>query len=145
LRSEESYDVARSCYDIYSLTSLLIIVIAHDTQLQEVEAPRISRHLAHECCTGRLCSPRDTPVTHFFKTLSRPQGRGAAGGIKSMKSTHAPIGNRKRDLRIIAQCLNQMRHPPTAIKIQYKEYIACLGFPIFQNLQMKTTRKCEIL
>jgi len=130
---------------LYSLIFLLIVVIAQDTQLQEVEAPRISRHLAHECCTGRLYPPRDTPATHFFKMLSRPKGRGAAGGIKSMKGTHAPIGNRTRDLRIIAQCLNQMRHPHTASKIQYKECIALLGVSIFKNLHMKTTRKCEIL
>jgi hypothetical protein len=33
-----------------------------------------------------------------------------AGRIMSTKSSRDTIGNRTRDLRLVAQCLNQLRH-----------------------------------
>jgi hypothetical protein len=85
-------------------------------QIQEVEAPRISRQSAYE--GGRVVSPMqrpplppgDIPGTHFCYRLIRPQGHSAAGRIKSMKNLNHPIGNRSRNLPPLAQCLNKLRH-----------------------------------
>jgi hypothetical protein len=76
--------------------------------------------------------------------ISRPHGHGAAGGFKSMKSTHAPIGNQIRDLPDHSAVPQPTAPPRTATKIEYKKYFAFLEVPTI-NLQMKTTRKCDIL
>ena len=39
-----------------------------------------------------------------------PQSHSAAGRIMSVKNLNDPIGNRTRDLLLVAQCLNQLRH-----------------------------------
>jgi hypothetical protein len=65
--------------------------------LQEVEAPRISRQLAHE--SGKLVSAthlpplplEDAPGTHFCYRLSQSQGHCAARSIMSMKNPNDPI------------------------------------------------------
>jgi hypothetical protein len=49
---------------------------------------KVERLLAQH--TGRLYVPADTIGTHFYKRLSRPQGHGAAGRIKSMKKSKWP-------------------------------------------------------
>ena len=75
-------------------------------ELPEVEAPRISRQSAREC--GKVVSlkhwpplsPEDIRGTHFNRTLSLPQGHGAAGRIKSMKNWNDLIGNRIRALPV---------------------------------------------
>jgi hypothetical protein len=71
---------------------------------QEVEAPRISRHLGYE--GGKVVSPMhrlplppgNTPCTHFCWRLSRPQGYSTAGRIMSMKNSRDTIGNWTSDL-----------------------------------------------
>jgi hypothetical protein len=41
--------------------------------------------------TGRFYPPGDTPGTHFYYNLSRPQGHSAAGKIKSIKNLNVAI------------------------------------------------------
>ena len=50
--------------------------------------------------------------------MSRPQGHSAAGKIMSMKNSNDTIGNRTRDLRLVAQRLNQLRHRVSQSSIQ---------------------------
>jgi hypothetical protein len=68
--------------------------------------------------------------------LSRPQGHGAAGGIKSIKSIHEPIGNRTRNLpdhSAVPQPTPPSPSPRTASKIKYKEFFEFLDIPIFKK------------
>ena len=44
--------------------------------------------------------PGNTPGTHFFYRLSRPQGHSAIGRIMSMKNSYDTIWNRTSDLPI---------------------------------------------
>jgi len=62
--------------------------------------------------TGRLNPPPqgNIPDTHFCYRLSQPQGHSAAGRIMSMKNSNDTIGNRTRDLPVVALCLNQLHH-----------------------------------
>jgi len=60
--------------------------------------------------TGRLYCSRNIPGTHFCWRLSRPQGLSAAGRIISMKNFIYIIGNQPATFRLVAQCLNQLRH-----------------------------------
>jgi len=75
--------------------------------LQEVEATRISRHSAREDVTvvspthRPPLPPGDIPGTHLCQILSRPQGHGAAGWVKSMEDSSGTIGNRTRDLFVL--------------------------------------------
>jgi len=48
--------------------------------------------------TDHLNPPGDTPGTHFFYGLTRPQGHKAAENIQSMKNPSDLIGSRIRDL-----------------------------------------------
>jgi hypothetical protein len=43
-------------------------------------------------------TPRKIPGTHFCQGLSRPQGRSAAGMIRSIEKSNDLIGSRTRDL-----------------------------------------------
>jgi hypothetical protein len=52
--------------------------------------------------------------------MSRPKGHSAAGMIMSMKNSNATIGNRSRDLRCVAQCLN---HCATACPLNVERII----------------------
>jgi len=73
--------------------------------LQEVEAPIISRKLAHG--GGKVVSlmhqlplpPGDIPGTHFCLRLSRLQCHGAARRIMSMKNTNNINENRTPEIR----------------------------------------------
>jgi hypothetical protein len=47
--------------------------------------------------TGRPLPPRKIPGTHFCLRLSRPQGHGAPGRIRSIEKSN-DVGNRTRDL-----------------------------------------------
>jgi len=58
--------------------------------------------------TGRLYFPRNILDTHFCQRLSRSQGHSAAGRIMSMKNSNDTI--EPATFRLIAQCLNQLRH-----------------------------------
>jgi hypothetical protein len=49
--------------------------------------------------SGRLFSQGDIPGTHFCWRLSRLEGHGVAGRIKTMKNSSITIGNRAHDLR----------------------------------------------
>ena len=77
---------------------------------------QISRQSAHE--GGKVVSPTHRPPlppgnildTHFCYWLSEPQGHSAAGRIMSKKNSNDTIGNRTRDLQIVAQCLNKLSH-----------------------------------
>jgi hypothetical protein len=44
--------------------------------------------------------PGNTPGTHFFYRLSRPQGHSATGRIMLLKNSNDTIGNRTRDLPV---------------------------------------------
>ena len=44
--------------------------------------------------------PGNTPGTHFYWRLSRPQGHSATGRIMSLKNSNDTIGNRTRDLPV---------------------------------------------
>jgi len=92
----------------------------------------ISRHSAHE--GGKVVSPTHRPPLlsrknswySFCSTLSRRQGHSAAGRIMSMKKSNDTIGNRTRDLRLVAQCLNQQRDhlPPVGCVIYILNWIS---------------------
>jgi hypothetical protein len=79
----------------------------------ENRGSQISRQSTHE--GGKivspthwpLLSPGNIPSTHFCQRLSRLQGHSAAEMIKSMKIFSDTIGNRTRDLRLVARCLSQ--------------------------------------
>jgi hypothetical protein len=62
-----------------------------------------------------------------------------------MKSTHELLGNRTRDLSDHSAVPKPTAPPRSASKIQYKEYFEFLGVTIYKNLQLKTTKKCDIL
>ena len=47
-----------------------------------------------------LLRPRNTPGTHFYKRLSRPQGHSAFGRFVPMKNSNDTIWNRTSDLPI---------------------------------------------
>jgi hypothetical protein len=61
-------------------------------------------------CTSHLYPPGDTLILISVKRLSRPQGHTAAETIKSRKNPNDPAGNRKHNLPVLAQCVNQLRH-----------------------------------
>ena len=44
--------------------------------------------------------PGNTPGTHFYYRLSRPQVHSATGRIMSLKNSNDTIGNRTRDLPV---------------------------------------------
>jgi hypothetical protein len=76
------------------------------TGVEKIQAPRISRHSAHEC--GKVVSPthwpplprRKDPWYSYLLETSQPQGPSATEEIESMKDSTDPIGNRTRDLPI---------------------------------------------
>jgi len=53
--------------------------------------------------TGRLYLQTDTPATHFYYRLSRPQSHSAAGRIIFS-------GIETATFQVVAQCVNQPRH-----------------------------------
>ena len=55
-------------------------------------------------------SPGDTSGTHFCQSSNRSQRHCAARRIKSMKNPRHTVGNRTRDLSVLAQCPNQLHH-----------------------------------
>ena len=83
---------------------------------QEVQAPRFpdNRHIkvvkSSAIRTGRLYPPGTSPGTHSCWRLSRPQGHSADGRIKSMKYSSDFIRIEPTTFRVVAQCLNQLRH-----------------------------------
>jgi hypothetical protein len=90
----------------------------------DVEAPTFCRQSAHRWRWG--CQPyapaalysRKIPGTHFSYRLSRPQGHSAAGRIRSIEKSGDLIGNRTRCLRLVAECLNQLRYRVLPQKIR---------------------------
>ena len=100
---------------------------------------QISRQSAPE--GGKIISPKhrpplppgNIPSTHFCWRLSQPQGHSAAGRIMSMKNPVTPSGTEPATFRLVAQCLNQLRHrvpqtgAPTCV-IHPLTYFSSLGF-----------------
>ena len=64
--------------------------------------------------TGRLYPPGDNLILLSVRSLSRPQGHTTAGTFKSKKIPMTPSGIDNMTFRLVAQCVNQMRHrvPP---------------------------------
>jgi len=60
--------------------------------------------------TGRLYPQGDIPCTHFYYQLSRPQDHSPAGRIKYFKNTLTPLQIKPAAFRLVAQCLNRLRH-----------------------------------
>jgi hypothetical protein len=83
---------------------------------QEVEAPRFLDNLHMKVVrlsairTGRVYPPGNIPGTHFCYRLSRPQGHSAADRIMPTKYPLTPSGIETATCRLVAQCLNELRH-----------------------------------
>ena len=73
---------------------------------------------------GRLYPSGHIPGTHFCKRLSKPQGHSADRRIMSMKNSNDTVGNRTRDFRLVAQCLNQLRHRVSLYSRQRLEFLS---------------------
>ena len=65
--------------------------------------------------TGRLYHPGNMPDTHFCWRLSQPQGH------VNEKFTVTPSGIKPATFRLVAQCLNRLRHrvPPLNVITDY--------------------------
>ena len=61
--------------------------------------------------TGRLYPPGNIPGTHCCQRLNQPQGHNAAGGIVTQS------GIEPATFRLVAQCLNQLRHRVPPVKL----------------------------
>jgi hypothetical protein len=59
---------------------------------------------------GRPLLPRKIPGTHFCQRLSRPQGHGAAGRIRSIERISMALVIESATFRLVAQCLNHLRY-----------------------------------
>jgi hypothetical protein len=60
--------------------------------------------------TGRLYPKENTPGTHFYQRLSRPQSDSATLSIMSLKNSNDTIGNQTRDLPICSVVPQLLRH-----------------------------------
>jgi len=84
--------------------------------LQETEAPRISRQSTHEGV--KVFSPTHQPplpsriytLYSFCHRMSQPQGLTAARRIKSIKTAETTSEVDHATSRLVAHCLNQLRH-----------------------------------
>jgi hypothetical protein len=86
---------------------------------------QISRQSAHE--GGKAVSPMHRPPLRPSEILLLLISVSAAGRIKSMKNSNDSIGNRTRDPRLVAQCLNQLRHRVPHNWISWSQIISVLS------------------
>ena len=121
----ETFDSVHSC----SQSLLFIPTKVNQSHYRPGQAQRvpggwgsqISRQSAHE--GGKVVSPThrpplppgNIPGTHFCYRLNRPQGHSAAEGLCQWKFPKTPSGIEPATFRLVAQCLNQLRHriPPS--------------------------------
>jgi len=68
-----------------------------------------------------LLPPGNTPGSHFFWRLSRPQGHSAIGRILSMKIPVTPSGIEPATFQFVARHLN---HCATAVRQRYRTGIS---------------------
>ena len=66
-------------------------------------------------CTGRVYPPRKIPVTLFCQLLRRPQSR----KYYVKQNSSYTMGNRTHAFRLVAQCINHLRHRVAPFKHVY--------------------------
>jgi hypothetical protein len=99
------YKKAEHITRVYKLQLLLYRPEQACKGFRGVEAPTICRQSRHmqvarlsALRSGRFYLSGDTPGTHLFWRMRRPQSRSAGGRNKSVKNHNDPVGNRARNL-----------------------------------------------
>jgi hypothetical protein len=106
--------------------------------------------------TGRLYPQEIFLVLISVKRLSRPQGHTSARGIKSLKNSSDPIGNRTRDLPACSAVPQPTAPPRTPIStfvdniFYYESYVywnhICNQHNVqFQRLYCRVDSRCNVL
>ena len=92
----------------------LITGLDRDLGFQEFEAPRISKQSAHEC--GKVVRPTHRPsLLISVRELVDPRATVRPEVLSKLKIPMTPSRIEATTFRLVAQCLNQMRHrlPPS--------------------------------
>ena len=74
--------------------------------------------------------------------MIRPQGRTAGGRIMSMKNSNYTVGIRPAIFRLVAQCLNQLRHRLVVrMYLKHKAFFRCYLYRGADNSLARPGRK----